>query len=241
MNVLTPGLENYLEAIWRVSLEKDIVRIRDIKKLLKVKAPSIVESVKNLADRELVIYEKYGYVKLTQEGIKLAKKIYKKHKMLSKFFHNIIGIDLKTAIDDACSIEHYLSDKTVNGLLKFIEFIESCPEGEPLWLSSFHYYVKHGKMPDHCAEKNEEMKRGGIMEELSRLDKLKAGESGRVKKIIAEAIIKRRLLDMGVVPGAKIKVEKIAPLGDPIDIVIKGYHLSLRKEEASKVYLEELN
>lgn len=159
MSVLTPGLENYLEAIWRISLQKDIVRVKDIKKLLKVKAPSIVESVKNLAEKDLVEYEKYGYIKITEEGMKIAKKIYKKHKMLSKFFHEIIGLDLNTAAEDACKIEHYLSEKTVNYLLKFIEFIETHPEGEPIWLSSFHYYIKHGKLPDYCRKRREEIKK----------------------------------------------------------------------------------
>lgn len=239
ISVLTPVLEDYLEAIWRISQEKDVVRVKDIKKLLKVSSSSIVGSVKNLANKRLVEHERYGYIKLTEKGIEIAKKIYQRHKSLSKFFNEIIGLDLKTATKDACDIEHYLSEKAIDRLLKFIEFIENCPEGEPLWLSSFHYYVKHGKMPNHCLEKQNDLMEGGKLEGLKRLDNLKIGESGKVKKLIADSAIKRRLMDMGVVPGVKVKVEKVAPLGDPVDIVLKGYHLSLRKDEASSVYLEE--
>ncbi len=70
------------------------------------------------------------------------------------------------------------------------------------------------------------------------LDELGVGEGAVVKMIKGEIDIKRRLLDMGLVPGTELKVEKVAPLGDPIDIRLKGYHLSLRKHEARAVKVE---
>ncbi|MGM9899013.1 MAG: ferrous iron transport protein A, partial [Bacilli bacterium] len=70
------------------------------------------------------------------------------------------------------------------------------------------------------------------------LNEFKVKETGIVKKILAEGKIKRRLFDMGVTPGAKITLKKIAPLGDPIEITIRGYELSLRKDEAKTVLME---
>lgn len=70
------------------------------------------------------------------------------------------------------------------------------------------------------------------------LNEFKVKETGFVKKILAEGKIKRRLFDMGVTPGAKITLKKIAPLGDPIEITIRGYELSLRKDEAKTVLME---
>jgi len=72
------------------------------------------------------------------------------------------------------------------------------------------------------------------------LNELRAGDSAVVVKIAGEGAIRRRLLDMGIGKGAALKVEKIAPLGDPIDVLVKGYHLSLRKEEAKTVQVEEV-
>ena len=74
----------------------------------------------------------------------------------------------------------------------------------------------------------------------SKLSELKIGQEGRVVKITAEPGIKRRLMDMGLVPGVKVKIEKVAPLGDPMDLIVKGYHLSLRKEESSAIIVEVL-
>lgn len=70
------------------------------------------------------------------------------------------------------------------------------------------------------------------------LNEFKVKETGIVKKILAEGKIKRRFFDMGVTPGAKITLKKIAPLGDPIEITIRGYELSLRKDEAKTVLME---
>ena len=67
---------------------------------------------------------------------------------------------------------------------------------------------------------------------------LKPGEEGRITKMGAIGPLKRRLMDMGVLVGEAVKVEKVAPLGDPIEVIIKNYHLSLRKKEAAEIEVE---
>lgn len=68
---------------------------------------------------------------------------------------------------------------------------------------------------------------------------LKPGEKGRIAKMGAIGPLRRRLMDMGVLVGEEIRVEKIAPLGDPIEITVKNYNLSLRKKEAEGILLED--
>ena len=70
------------------------------------------------------------------------------------------------------------------------------------------------------------------------LNEMSLNEQGVVKKVVAEGKIKRRLFDMGVTPGANVVFKKVAPLGDPIEINIRGYELSLRRDEADKVLIE---
>ncbi len=71
-----------------------------------------------------------------------------------------------------------------------------------------------------------------------RLRELKPGQKGKVTKISGSGSIHRRILDMGIVKGAEIEVERVAPLGDPLEVKIKGYHLSLRKDEAANIFVE---
>ena len=73
---------------------------------------------------------------------------------------------------------------------------------------------------------------------LKRLDEFKIGETGLIKKVEGEGRLRRRLLDMGVTPGTTIYLRKKAPLGDPLEITIRGYELTLRKTEARLVVLE---
>lgn len=70
------------------------------------------------------------------------------------------------------------------------------------------------------------------------LNEFRIGEKGVVKKITAEGKIKRRLFDMGVTPNTNILMRKVAPLGDPIEVTIRGYELTLRKSEAQTVLME---
>ena len=73
------------------------------------------------------------------------------------------------------------------------------------------------------------------------LSNMKIGQKGIVKNLKVEGLIKRRLFDMGITPGADIIMVKRAPLGDPIEITIRGYQLSLRKSEAINIIIEVNN
>ncbi|MBH1939994.1 ferrous iron transport protein A [Mobilitalea sibirica] len=70
------------------------------------------------------------------------------------------------------------------------------------------------------------------------LKELEVGQVGTVVSIGEKGPIRRRIMDMGVTPGTKIKVVKVAPLGDPIEVNIRGYELSLRKDEANQIIIQ---
>lgn len=76
------------------------------------------------------------------------------------------------------------------------------------------------------------------MKEIKCLKDFKINEKGVVHHVEGEGVLRRRLFDMGVTNGAHIELTKIAPLGDPIQILIRGYDLSLRKKEASLIFVE---
>ena len=72
-----------------------------------------------------------------------------------------------------------------------------------------------------------------------KMTEIAIGKSGTVKKVLGEGRVRRRLFDMGVTPNVEFFVRKKAPLGDPIEITIRGYELTLRKDEADLVLVEE--
>ncbi|MDR0822633.1 MAG: ferrous iron transport protein A [Endomicrobium sp.] len=77
------------------------------------------------------------------------------------------------------------------------------------------------------------------MAQIKKLSELKVGETGNIKSISSQAgLLKKRLLDMGCVSGTAIVIKKLAPLGDPIEIAIKNYNLTIRKNEADCIEVE---
>ncbi len=73
-----------------------------------------------------------------------------------------------------------------------------------------------------------------------RLSELRESQRGRVTRVGGEGVLRRRILEMGIVKGAEIYVEKYAPLKDPLELIVKGYHVSLRVSEASQIMVEPI-
>ena len=71
------------------------------------------------------------------------------------------------------------------------------------------------------------------------MNDLKIGQSGVIYKVGGEGILRLRFLDMGLIPGTKVQLQKVAPMGDPIQIRVRGYELTLRREDAAKIILRE--
>jgi len=235
---LSESLEDYLMGIFIVSKQNKVVRLKDIAKERQVKLPSVVNALKELAEKGLISHERYSYVTFTDKGLNEAKKLYDRHKTVFKFLYEILGVTEFIAEKDAHRMEHDLTASTLDLLTKFTEFMEmSSKRGESRFPEQFKYFMETGKFPEI------KRKEGGIMEKTKEkpLSELKRGKSGkivRIKKGIGA--LKGRLLTMGAVPGTVVRIKKVAPLGDPIDILILGYHLSLRKEEAEKIIVQEI-
>ncbi|HBQ28867.1 MAG TPA: ferrous iron transporter A [Desulfotomaculum sp.] len=211
---LSAARQDYLEVILNLTEKQDKVRITDIAATLGIAKASVNEAVKILAELKLVKQEKYGPVELTTEGKKQAVKVRHRHRMLARFLTDILHVDPKTAEKDACLIEHVVSPVT---LLRLTEYLE---QAAPL--------------------KDKKEKREGLkMEAVNTraLSELQPGAKGKVVRITNTEGVRRRLLDMGVVSGAEVVVEGMAPLGDPMEIKVKGYRLSLRKNEAASIYV----
>ena len=114
MALLESG-EMYLETIYVLSQKSSSVRGIDIADHLGYSKPSVSRAVGLLRDEGLVKKDTEGYFKLTEAGEILAKRIYERHTVLTTLFINL-GVDEKTASEDACRIEHYISDKTFDAI-----------------------------------------------------------------------------------------------------------------------------
>ena len=136
---ISPSMETYLETIKEIEKEEKVVRVKGIARRLHVKMPSVTEALQNLCGEGLIRHEKYGYIELTKRGNKLAQAIDTRHRILFSFFTDILGTNPQCADDDACKIEHVISDVTLRRLVQFVRFIESSLEKDTL-LEHFREY-----------------------------------------------------------------------------------------------------
>ena len=148
----TASMEDYLEAIANLGEGREVVRVKQISEMLGVKMPSVTSALKKLSERELVEHERYGHIKLTPEGDKVARDVIRRHKALTRFFAQALGINKETAEEDACKIEHVISSLSMERLAKFVEFIEACPLGSANFPSRYEYYLEHGELPRDCSK-----------------------------------------------------------------------------------------
>ena len=103
--------EMYLETIYVLSQKSSSVRAIDVGESMGFSKPSVSRAISLLKKDELVTTDELGYLKLTEEGENRAKQIYERHTILTDLFIRL-GVDEKTAADDACRVEHYISDET---------------------------------------------------------------------------------------------------------------------------------
>ena len=114
MAMLESG-EMYLETIYILSKKSSAIRGVDVCDYMGYSKPSVSRAVGLLKKDGLIITDEEGYIILTPEGRQKAEKIYERHTLLTRLFVNL-GVDKETAAEDACRIEHYLSDKTFEAI-----------------------------------------------------------------------------------------------------------------------------
>ena len=115
----TDRMEDYLEVIYELVQQKGYATTVDISSYLSVSSPSVTKMMQKLDETGYLIYEKYRGIKLTNEGIRIARNIRNRHGLLAEFFM-IIGVDEETANNDAEGIEHHLHPETMKKLEEFI-------------------------------------------------------------------------------------------------------------------------
>ena len=109
--------EMYLETIYILSQDSSEVRSIDVGSYMGFSKPSVSRAVGLLKKDGLITTDEAGFIKLTEEGEKRAKRIYERHTLLSRLLVGL-GVDEETATEDACRIEHYISDKTFEAIKK---------------------------------------------------------------------------------------------------------------------------
>ena len=230
-------MEDYLETIYLLVQEQGFARVKDVARARDVKAASVSIALRRLAEMDLVRYERREYIALTPTGEQAGRKVFSRHRMLTRFFQEILEMDPKAAADQACAMEHSLTDETMDRFVRFFEYLDACPDA----IAGFHLCPlgpasKNGGAAGKtskcaaCAKKKES-------KEISLAD-LGPGQKATVIHVEAVGPQRQRLLDMGMLPGTSVEVERKDLGGDPLWVRCQGARLTLRRQEASTVLVK---
>lgn len=228
---LSANMQDYLEAILELEQDQQVARVRDIAARLGVHVSSVSNAVRVLKTRGLINHESYGYITLTDEGRGIAQQVLHRHRAIVDFLQRILLMDGKQAEEEACRMEHSLGADALERLKAFNEFMRGHAEVETDWLGHLRERFDESEI---CILE-EPAAAAPSAETETTLDQVAPGSTVRITQVCGSGPIRRRLLDMGLRPGAEILVVRLAPLGDPIEVQVMEYHLSLRKSEAASL------
>jgi len=134
---LTASLEDYLEMIYRLSKETSFTRINDIAEALNVQPSSTTKAIQKLAELNLINYEKYGIVLMTEEGKRIGEILIKRHQVIEDFLR-LIGVNEEILLEETEKIEHTISAETVQTFTSFVAFFNNRPN----IINQFYEYLK---------------------------------------------------------------------------------------------------
>lgn len=245
---LTPTQEDYLMAIHQLERERLVARVGAISQALQVSLSSVTAALKTLAAKNLVNYSPHSYITLTSDGVNVSQRLAQRKTILTDFLHNTLAMTPADAECNAHRLEHAFDEKMLDRLVDFIDFIDTCPRTGNEWIRNFKARCNEQQNLQNCEQCLDrclaDFKQKQVVTKQQRsispatLIDLKPGEKVKVVTVRAAT---RRVVEMGIVPGAVISLEKIAPLGDPLEFRLKGFSLTLRKKDAAAIEVEMID
>ncbi len=242
-------LENYIKKIGELSLKNREVRVKDIADALNVKLSTVTSALKILSEKGYINYKPYKPITLTEEGEKIAHDLINKKEILTSFFEEILDISEEDAGKLACEMEHTISKENLEKFKNFLVFIDSCPFGGMDLKNKFRKF-RNFNIFDKNYQKNCQECINQFLENCpdntklnsstTTLNNIKIGEQAEILKVKKNPLLAKRFCEMGGVAGTIVRVEKIAPLGDPISIRLKGSEISIRKDEAENIIVRKI-
>lgn len=235
---LTATLEDYLEAIFNIVRRHKVARSKEIADSLNVKRPTVTVALRALAQKGYINYEPRSYVTLTESGEKAAKCVDKRHHILRDVFTEVFRIPYNASEKAACLMEHGMDTNICRAMTSLLKVVRNDKELAPMLFAALERESQSINCTATCDYQSERKENGTMEKNLSDLNMLGSGESGRIVQILGNGNLKKRLGEMGITSGQEIKVVKAAPLDDPIQIKVRNYNLSLRRDEACNVLIE---
>ena len=208
--------EMYLKTIYTLEEKMGSAKTGDVAKILGITPGSVTNTLEVLETKGLVVREPYRGVKLTDSGRKIALLVFRRHRLAERLLTDALHFNWTDAHDEACKLEHAISEPLASSIEKTLGGPKVCPHGNPI--------------PDETGQ----VQRGNGQP----LSELRSGELATVSRIPDEnTSLLRYLSSLGMTPGTKIKVEEVAPFRGPMLVKVGASSYPLSPDVAAGIYV----
>jgi DtxR family Mn-dependent transcriptional regulator len=228
--------QEYLEALFTLTLDGRKATTTDLSRRLNIAPASVTEKLKKMADDGFVAYSPYQGATLTDQGFEEAKKMARKHRLMERFLHDVLHIGNEKVHTEACAMEHGLSDETERALCRSLKSPAKCPDDQQEIPACDFEFDSCEKCAKWAGDNLEEV--GKRKSNIVSVASLKEKQEATVAFIRGDRKSLKRLQDMGLTPGTKIRVNRIAPMKGPVEISLRGCKIALGDEVACNVFVE---
>lgn len=228
--MLTEKMEEYLEALFKLSLQRETLTPTCLAEYMKVTPPTVLDMLRRLEKEGYVRYQGVGpggergrgcgrarrNIVLTPKGERAARTLIRRHRLSERFLTDMLGMDWESAHREACRLEHVISPEVEQKLAEMLGNPDTCPHGHPI--------------PDE----NGHMAEGEEMKPLCDFGPEERGCIARVEE--EEPRLLQYLASLGLVPDVDVEVKEIAPFGGPLLVRIGDAQYALGREVAAKIW-----
>jgi len=235
MDILSENFEEYLEAIYSFNERGELAKNQELADKLNISPPSVSEMIKKLSEEGFIVYEPYKGVVLTGKGMARAQKVVRKHRLLERFLHDQLGLRTDKVHEEACMMEHGLSDEAAAALCDSLNHPKTCPDdAKPIPACTLNV-----KDCESCKVARQEDKNTHKL--VTQLSNLRPGETGVVAFLRGSGVAIQRVMDRGLCLGMLVRVVKSAPFNGPVEVRIRDTTLAIGRGLAYKIYVEVEN
>ena len=225
-------LEEYLESILDIEEKEGIAKTSAIARCMKVAPASVTEALQTLSDKGFVHYEPYKGAYLTDQGREMARKVKRRHRLLEVFLSDVLHISRDNVHEEACKMEHTLSDETECALCKMLHAPARCPHGSLIGACD-----RDVESCSACLKESTPSSTSTRDEPLVPVTSLSPGEKGTIAFIRGDNSVVQRLTDLGLTLRTEIQLVRKAPLLGPVEIAVRRTRLAIDHAIADHIFV----
>ncbi len=227
-------IEEYLEAIYDIAGKEGTAKTTEIADRLKNAPASVTEAFQRMKQKGLVKYEPHKGVCLTTKGYKAATKMKRKHRLLEVFLYKMLHLSKENIHEQACKMEHTITDETETALCKTLRGPTQCPHGSPI--PPCNLDVKNCKecLAEQITLQDKREK------DLIAITSLKLNEKAKIAFIRGGGGVMQRLCDLGLTNGTEVSLLRAAPMQGPLEICVRGCKLVIGRGIAEKIFVQKM-